>query len=255
PPPPLSWIKHSPSSCFKNFSTASSFPLFPSISPSTHRPLLQTSDGEQPQVLLSSSSFLSFPSLSRSTSSFSPLLRSSLLSSPRNTAQRSAQADWLSKTSRRTMATEKTDNKGPIVPYDPENVFKKIIEGKIPCHKIFETEHVIAILDAFPAVEGHSLLIPKKEVSSIFELDEQTAANVYKELPRLCKAVQKATGCDGINVLQNNGRAAGQVVFHAHMHIVPRFQDDKLFKQFASSKDMISSEDAKNILTKIQANL
>lgn len=65
----------------------------------------------------------------------------------------------------------------------------------------------------------------------------------------------QATGCDGVNVLQNNGRAAGQVVFHAHMHIVPRFKDDRLFKQFASSKDMISADDAKNILTKIQANL
>nr|CEL66001.1 TPA: HIT family protein, related [Neospora caninum Liverpool] len=155
----------------------------------------------------------------------------------------------------RNMATATKKDGQKIVAYDPENVFKKILEGKIPCHKIFETEHVIAILDAFPAVEGHSLLIPKANVASVFDLDPETAANLYKELPRLCRAVQQATGCEGVNVLQNNGKAAGQVVFHAHVHVVPRYSGDQLFKQFASAKEMIQPPQAESILAKIKAHL
>ncbi|PFH36486.1 putative Hit family protein involved in cell-cycle regulation [Besnoitia besnoiti] len=153
------------------------------------------------------------------------------------------------------MATAAQSDASKIVVYDPENVFKKIIEGTIPCHKIFETEHVIAILDAFPAVDGHSLLIPKANVASVFDLDPETAANMYKELPRLCRAVQEATGCEGVNVLQNNGRAAGQVVFHAHVHVVPRYSGDHLFKQFASSKEMIDAAKAREVLEKIKSHL
>ncbi|KFG34300.1 putative Hit family protein involved in cell-cycle regulation [Toxoplasma gondii p89] len=167
--------------------------------------------------------------------------------STRNVPQRHYQT-------KRNMATKAQDGH-KIVAYDPENVFKKILDGKIPCHKIFETEHVIAILDAFPAVEGHSLLIPKADVASVFDLDPETAANLYKELPRLCRAVQQATGCEGVNVLQNNGKAAGQVVFHAHVHVVPRYSGDHLFKQFASAKDMIQPAQAEMVLAKIKAHL
>lgn len=163
-PPPPSWIPYSPF-CFKNFSTASSVPLFPPLSPSTNHPLLQTSDGQQPQVLLSSFSFLSCSSLSRPSSSFSPLLRPSPLSSSvRTIAQRSSQADWLSKTSRRTMATDKSDN-APIVPYDPENVFKKIIEGKIPCHKVIRQ-----ILSFTSSLHHSDSLIEAADNSRFFSL-------------------------------------------------------------------------------------
>ncbi|KAL8424415.1 hypothetical protein Efla_001017 [Eimeria flavescens] len=139
--------------------------------------------------------------------------------------------------------------------YDSENVFAKILHGRLPSHKIFETDSCIAILDAFPAVTGHALLISKAPATTIMDLSEQQAADVLKELPRLCKAVQQATGSEGVNVLHNGGSAAGQVVFHLHFHVVPRFSGDKLLSQFASSKTMIKDEDAKAILTKIQAYL
>ncbi|KAL8271541.1 hypothetical protein Esti_004576 [Eimeria stiedai] len=139
--------------------------------------------------------------------------------------------------------------------YDRENVFAKILDGRLPCHKIFETDSCIAILDAFPAVTGHALLISKAPVKTIMELSDQQAADILKELPRLCRAVQQATGSEGVNVLHNGGAAAGQVVFHLHFHVVPRVEGDKLLSQFASSKTMITDEDAGAILAKIKSHL
>ncbi|XP_026193149.1 adenylylsulfatase HINT3 [Cyclospora cayetanensis] len=141
------------------------------------------------------------------------------------------------------------------VVYDPDNVFAKILDGRLPGHKIFETESCIAILDAFPAVPGHSLLISKAPAVTIADLTEQQAADVLKELPRLCRAVQQATGSDGVNVLHNGGASAGQVVFHLHFHVVPRFTGDGLFSQFASAKSMIEPEEAKKMIEKIQSRL
>ncbi|CDJ40161.1 HIT domain-containing protein, putative [Eimeria tenella] len=140
-------------------------------------------------------------------------------------------------------------------PYDPDNVFAKILDGRLPCHKIFETESCIAILDAFPTAQGHALLISKAPALTIMDLSEQQAGDVLKELPRLCRAVQKATNCDAVNVLHNGGAAAGQIVHHLHFHVVPRFENDNLFRQFKSASSMITAEEAAGILEKIKANL
>ncbi|OWZ19472.1 hypothetical protein PHMEG_0006287 [Phytophthora megakarya] len=139
--------------------------------------------------------------------------------------------------------------------YDPENIFLKIIKGDIPSFKLFETEHVVAILDAFPLVPGHALLLPKAPgFATVLDMTPEVAANVFKELPRLAKAVQEATGADGINVIQNNGAAAGQMVFHAHIHVVPRFKDDGLI-QLPGGQKMITKEDGAAMQTKIQNKL
>ncbi|CEM03626.1 unnamed protein product [Vitrella brassicaformis CCMP3155] len=139
--------------------------------------------------------------------------------------------------------------------YDQENIFKKIIEGAVPCFKIFETDHCIAILDAFPMVRGHSLLIPKAEVVTLMDLQPDTAANVLKELPRLCKAVMAATNADGVNVFQNNLPSAGQVVMHAHFHVVPRFTGDNLMRFPGSAKTMIDQQEGGAVLAQIQAKM
>ena len=111
------------------------------------------------------------------------------------------------------------------IPYDDDNVFKKIIAGTIPSYKIFETEHALAFLDAFPMAKGHALLIPKAEgYASVIDMPPEVAAEVLKELPRLAKHVKDATGCDGVNIVQNNGASAGQVVFHVHFHVLPRWR-------------------------------
>ncbi|POM61790.1 HIT domain containing hypothetical protein [Phytophthora palmivora] len=139
--------------------------------------------------------------------------------------------------------------------YDPENIFLKIIKGDIPSYKLFETEHVVAILDAFPVAPGHALLLPKAPgFATVMDMTPDVAASVFKELPRLAKAVQEATGADGVNIIQNNGSASGQVVFHAHIHVIPRFKDDGLIK-LPGGPTMITKEDGEAMQTKIQHKL
>ncbi|KAF0686038.1 Aste57867_22132 [Aphanomyces stellatus] len=139
--------------------------------------------------------------------------------------------------------------------YDPTNVFAKIIRGEIPSYKIFETNDVIAILDAFPCTAGHALLIPKVEgYTNILDMPPHVAATLFQELPRLAKAVQDALGCDGVNIVQNNGGAAGQVVFHPHIHVIPRYEGDNLIR-FPGGKDMIHKSEAESVVAQIQGKL
>ncbi|KAG9404080.1 Histidine triad nucleotide-binding protein 2, mitochondrial [Aphanomyces cochlioides] len=141
------------------------------------------------------------------------------------------------------------------MPYDDNNVFAKILRGELPSYKIFETDDVIAILDAFPCTAGHSLLIPKATgYTDILDIPPHVAAALFQELPRLAKAVQEALGCDGINIVQNNGGAAGQVVFHPHIHVIPRYEGDNLIR-FPGGKEMIHKPEAETVLAKIHEKL
>ena len=138
-------------------------------------------------------------------------------------------------------------------PYDTDNIFAKILRGEIPSYKIFETEYAYAFLDAFPVSRGHCLLIPKAlGFRTIMDMDPETASSLLRELPRLAKAVQAATGCSGVNILQNNDASAGQIVFHAHFHVIPRYPDDSLFVAPPSAKEMISGDAAGEVLKAIQ---
>jgi histidine triad (HIT) family protein len=103
-----------------------------------------------------------------------------------------------------------------------ETIFSKIIRGEIPCHKIYEDPHVLAFLDIAPLSEGHTLVIPKEPAATLDQLSEEAAAALGRVLPRLCRAVMEVTGTRDYNVLQNNGRAAHQAVFHVHFHIIPK---------------------------------
>jgi len=103
-----------------------------------------------------------------------------------------------------------------------ETIFTKIIRGEIPCQKVYEDEHVLAFLDIMPLSEGHILVIPKEEAATLDALSDDAAAAIGRVLPRLCRAVKAATGAADYNVLQNNGAAAHQAVFHVHFHIIPR---------------------------------
>lgn len=106
-----------------------------------------------------------------------------------------------------------------------ETIFSKVIRGEIPCHKVYEDEHVLAFLDIFPLSQGHTLVIPKEPAPTIDRLSEASAAAVGRVLPRLARAVMKATGAGAYNILQNNGEAAHQAVHHVHFHIIPKFPD------------------------------
>ena len=107
----------------------------------------------------------------------------------------------------------------------PDTIFGKILDGAIPCHRVFEDDHVLAFLDVGPLSRGHTLLIPKERVARLDELGDDAAAAIGRALPRLARAVMQATGADALNVLTNTGAAAGQEVMHLHFHIIPRTGD------------------------------
>jgi len=106
------------------------------------------------------------------------------------------------------------------------SVFDRILKGELPCHKVYEDEDFLVILDTFPTHLGHSLIIPKKAAKNIYELDENSASKIFLLAQKIAKVVQATTGCEGINILQNNGIAAEQTVFYFHMHVIPRFEND-----------------------------
>jgi len=107
----------------------------------------------------------------------------------------------------------------------PETIFSKIISGKIPCHKIYEDDRLIAFLDIGPLSPGHALVVPKEPAVFLHQLSDESAAAIGRVLPKLCRAVLAATGAIAYNVLQNNGPLAHQAVEHVHFHIIPKFSE------------------------------
>ena len=110
---------------------------------------------------------------------------------------------------------------------DPNCIFCKVAASEIPCCQVFQDECSLAFLDIGPLAEGHVLLIPREHFPTIDQMPADQAAAMLRNLPRLVGAVRSATGCQGVNVLQNNGRAASQVVPHVHLHIIPRSDGDE----------------------------
>jgi histidine triad (HIT) family protein len=106
-----------------------------------------------------------------------------------------------------------------------ETIFSKILRGEIPCHKLYEDAQVLAFLDIAPLALGHAVVIPKEPAPTLDQLSDDSAAAVGRVLPRLCRALQAATGTRDYNVLQNNGRPAHQAVDHVHFHIIPKPDD------------------------------
>lgn len=105
-------------------------------------------------------------------------------------------------------------------------IFCKIAGGQIPSCTVYEDEDFRVILDIAPAAKGHALILPKEHYDNLFELPEELGAKVLKVAAKVCDAQKKALSCDGVNLLQNNGTAAGQSVFHFHMHLIPRWDED-----------------------------
>jgi len=104
-------------------------------------------------------------------------------------------------------------------------IFARIIAGEVPCYRVYEDDKVLAFLDVAPLARGHTLVIPKEPAETLAELSDESAAAIGRLLPRLCRAVMSATGATAYNVLQNNGPAAHQAVFHVHFHIIPKYAD------------------------------
>ena len=107
-------------------------------------------------------------------------------------------------------------------------IFCKIANGEIPSTTVYEDTDFRVILDISPASKGHALILPKEHYDNAYEMDEKVSAKVFPLASKIAKAVKQATGCDGVNILQNNEEAAGQTVFHFHTHIIPRYADDSV---------------------------
>ncbi len=105
-------------------------------------------------------------------------------------------------------------------------IFCKIISGEIPSAVIYEDDEFKAILDRFPANQGHVLILPKKHIKNIFEMDEETAGNLFKLAVKISKQMKETLNLTDMNVIQNNGENSGQTIFHFHLHLIPRYKDD-----------------------------
>lgn len=116
----------------------------------------------------------------------------------------------------------------PDVMQQDDCIFCKIVRGEIPCAKVYETDQLLAFLDIAPVAPGHVLVIPKAHHVNLFDLPQDIGGRLFAALSPLGEAILAATGATGLNVHMNNNSAAGQVVFHAHLHLIPRSEGDGL---------------------------
>lgn len=133
-------------------------------------------------------------------------------------------------------------------------IFSKIIDGDIPGHIVYDDAETVAFLDAKPINPGHTLVVPRGEYENIFEIPEDTFLAVMKTVHKLSPIIKEAVGADGINIGNNNGSAAGQEVFHYHVHIMPRFQGDG-YDHWSGDENYHDEEHAENISKKIKTLL
>lgn len=105
-------------------------------------------------------------------------------------------------------------------------IFCKIANGEIPSKTLYEDDNFRIILNLGPATKGHALILPKEHYANLFELPEETAGEAMKVAKKMADKMMKRLGCEGLNVVQNNGEMAGQTVFHFHMHLIPRYRTD-----------------------------
>jgi histidine triad (HIT) family protein len=120
--------------------------------------------------------------------------------------------------------------------YDPNNIFAKILRGELPCHKIYEDAKVLAFLDIMPRAPGHALVLPKAPARNILDIAPDDLADVMKAAQKIAKVSVGVFGADGVTVQQFNEPAGGQVVFHLHVHVIPR-KDGIALKPPASVKE------------------
>ena len=129
---------------------------------------------------------------------------------------------------------------------DENCIFCKIANGEIPAATLYEDDDFRVILDLNPASKGHALVLPKEHAANAFELDEELAGKAFVTAKKIGAKLCGGLGCAGLNILQNNGTAAGQTVFHFHMHLIPRYDKDSVGLAWKPGK--LTEEDKKQIL-------
>ncbi|TYS65593.1 HIT family protein [Sutcliffiella horikoshii] len=131
-------------------------------------------------------------------------------------------------------------------------IFCKIIDGDIPAAKVYEDEHVLAFLDISQVTKGHTLVIPKVHKENIYELTPEIAENLFKVVPKIANSIKEQFEPIGLNLLNNNGEAAGQSVFHYHLHIIPRYgKGDGFGAVWKSNQSDYTAQELQEIATKI----
>lgn len=133
---------------------------------------------------------------------------------------------------------------------DENCIFCKLANGEIPTATLYEDEEFRVILDASPASKGHALILPKNHYADLYELDDETASKILPLAKRMITKLTDILGCDGYNIVQNNGETAGQTVFHYHMHLIPRYKGDSVGLGWKMGE--LTEEDKEDILSRIQ---
>lgn len=132
-------------------------------------------------------------------------------------------------------------------------IFCKIANGEIPSATIYEDELFRVIMDIAPASKGHAIILPKNHMANIFELEQKEGEAILLVAKKVATAMKDELGCDGINILQNNGEAAGQTVFHLHVHLIPRYKEDQVHIKWVptEAKDYNLTELAERIANRL----
>ena len=121
--------------------------------------------------------------------------------------------------------------------YDPQNPFAKILRGEFPSYKVYENDHVLAFLDIMPRCPGHTLVIPKAPARNILDITQEDFAHVTRATHKIAAAAMKAFDADGITIQQFSEPASGQVVFHLHIHVMPRYDGTALLPAASRKED------------------
>jgi histidine triad (HIT) family protein len=132
--------------------------------------------------------------------------------------------------------------------YDPNNIFAKILRGELPCYKVYENDKVLAFLDIMPRSLGHTLVLPKAPARNILDIDADDLSHVITAAQKIAKAAIKAFSADGITIQQFNEGAGGQVIFHLHLHVIPR-------KAGVAMKPPASEKERPDVLAEIAKKL
>jgi histidine triad (HIT) family protein len=132
--------------------------------------------------------------------------------------------------------------------YDNDNVFAKILRGEIPCYKVYEDNVALAFMDIMPRIDGHTLVIPKFPARTLLDADPDKLGELIKRVQKVAAAVKNSLGAEGLTLLQSNESAGGQVIFHLHFHILPRWEGTEL-------KPSASAMEAPEVLEKFQARI
>jgi histidine triad (HIT) family protein len=127
--------------------------------------------------------------------------------------------------------------------YDPNNIFAKILRGEFPCHKVYEDDHVLAFLDIMPRSPGHTLVIPKAPARNIIDIKVEDYLHVARATHKIAAAAKQAFNADGLTIQQFNEAAGGQVVFHLHVHVMPRHDGIALLPPASRREDVKVLED------------